>query len=68
MIPANEALNFIRVIIIIIQDGFQVDVEIGGYSPKMISHPAQNGPYRPQKKRKRAQRPADSKAILIKIN
>ena len=38
MIPANEALNFIMVIIII-KNGFQVDVEIGGYLRKMISHP-----------------------------
>ena len=48
MIPANEALNFIMVIII--KNGFQVDVEIGGYFTKMISHPAPEGPYRPQKR------------------
>ena len=42
MISANEALNFIMVIII--KDGFQVDVEIGPQMAKMISHLAQNGP------------------------
>ena len=42
MIPANEALNFIMVIII--KNGFQVDVEIGGYLRKMVSHTAPDGP------------------------
>ena len=54
VISANEALNFIMVIII--QDGFQVDVEIGGYFTKMISHPAQKGPHRPQKRTLYAQK------------
>ena len=45
MIPANEALNFIMVIIIIIiKNGFQVDVEIGRYLRKMVSHTAPDGP------------------------
>ena len=35
MVPANEALNFIMEIII--GNGFQVDVEIGGYFTKMVS-------------------------------
>ena len=48
VISANEALNFIMVIII--KNGFQVDVEIGGYFTKMISHPALECPYRPQKR------------------
>jgi len=48
MISANEALNSIMVIII--KDGFQVDVEIGGYFMKIISHPAQKVPDRPQNK------------------
>ena len=46
MIPANEALNFIMVIII--ENGFQVDVEIGRYLRKMVSHTAPDGPYRPK--------------------
>ena len=48
MIPANEALNFIMVIII--KKGFQVDVEIGGYLRKMVSHTAPYGPIWPQKR------------------
>ena len=48
MIPANEILNFIMVIII--ENGFQVDVEIGKYLRKMVSHTAPDGPYRPQKR------------------
>ena len=48
MILANEALNFIMVIIL--KNGFQVDVEIGRYLPKMVSHPAPDGPYRLQKR------------------
>ena len=39
---ANEALKFIMVIII--ENGFQVDVEIGGYLRKMISHTAPEWP------------------------
>ena len=48
VISANEALNSIMVIII--KNGFQVGVEIGGYLRKMISHPAPEGPCRPQKR------------------
>ena len=43
MIPANEALKFIMVIII--KNGFQVDVEIGRYLRKMVSHTAPEGPH-----------------------
>ena len=51
MIPANEALNFIMVIIIIIiENGFQVDVEIGRYLREMVSHPAPEWPIYPQKR------------------
>ena len=48
VIPANEALNFIMVILI--KNGFQVDVEIGRYLRKMVSHTAPDGPYRSQKR------------------
>jgi len=48
MILANEALNFIMEIII--KNGFQVDVEIGRYLRKMVTHTAPDGPYRPQKR------------------
>ena len=42
MLPANEAPNLIMVIII--KNGFQVDVKIGRYLRKMDSHTAPDGP------------------------
>ena len=38
------------IIIIIIKNGFQVDVKIARFLRKMVSHTAPDGPYRPQKR------------------
>ena len=51
MISTNDTLNFIMVIII--QDSFQVDVQIGSISHNyrlQFAHPAQKEPKLPQKR------------------